>query len=100
MLMTLACLSACSWFGSRKPQPLPAPTEIIVTGAPVRSIVFIDGVQIGASTANNERSRVLHVAAGAHKVEIRMGDRVVYREDTYVGSGERTAVIVKSGSNP
>ena len=98
--MTLSCLSACSWFSSRKPQPLPAPPEIIVTGAPVGSIVMIDGVQIGQATVNNDRSRVLDVAAGTHKVEIRMGDRVVYREDTYVGLGERSVVIVKSGSGP
>jgi hypothetical protein len=98
--MTLACLSACSWFGSRKAQPLPVPTEIIVTGAPVGSIVLVDDVQIGQATANKDRSRTLDVAAGAHKVEIRMGDRVVYREDTYVGRGERSIVIVKSGSTP
>jgi hypothetical protein len=79
---------------------LPAPPEIIVTGAPVGSIVIIDGVQIGQATVNNDRSRVLDVAAGTHKVEIRMGDRVVYREDTYVGLGERSVVIVKSGSGP
>jgi hypothetical protein len=98
--MTLACLAACSWFSSRKPKPLPDPPEIILTGAPVGSIVFIDGVQIGPAAANNDRSRVLDVAAGAHKVEIRMGDRIVYREDTYVGLGERSVVIVKSGSSP
>lgn len=100
VLMTMAGLSACSWFSSRKPQPLPAPPEIIVTGAPVGSIVFLDGIQIGQASAGNDRSRVLHVAAGAHKVEIRVGDRVVYREDTYVGLGERSVVIVKSGSTP
>ena len=98
ILVTLACLSACSWFGSRKPQPAPNPTEIIVTGAPVGSMVLIDDVPIGQPTANNVRSQFLDVAAGAHKVEVRMGERVVYREDTYVAIGERTVVIVKSGS--
>jgi hypothetical protein len=96
--MTLACLSACSWFGSRKPQPAPNPTEIIVTGAPVGSIVLIDGAPIGQPTASNVRSQTLDVAAGAHTVEIRIVDRIVYREDTYVAIGERTVVIVKSGS--
>ena len=96
--MTLACLSSCTWFGSRKPPPAPSPTEIIVTGAPVGSIVLIDGVPIGQPTANNARSHTLDVAAGAHKVEISVGERVVYREDTYVAIGERTVVIVKSGS--
>lgn len=100
VLMTLACLSACSWFNSRKPPPLPNPTEIIVTGAPAGSIVLIDDVPIGQATAGNGRSRVLDVSAGAHKVEIRTGDRIVYREDTYAAIGERTVVIVKSGSSP
>jgi hypothetical protein len=98
VLVTLACLSACSWFGSRKTQ-LPDPTEIIVTGAPAGSIVFVDGLQTGQATAINDRPQVLIVAAGAHKVEIHMGDAVVYREDTYVTLGERHVVRVLSGLN-
>jgi len=78
---------------------LPDPTEIIVTGAPVGSLVFLDGLQTGQAAAHNDQSQVLKVAAGAHKVEIHMGDRVVYREDTYVGVGERRVVIVLSGSS-
>ena len=100
VLMTLACLSACSWFGWRKPQPLPDPPEIIVSGAPAGSVVLIDGVQMAQATANNDRLRAIDVTAGAHKVEVRSGDRIVYREDTYVGLWERSVVIVKSGSNP
>jgi hypothetical protein len=94
--VTLACLSACSWFGSRKIQP-PDPTEIIVTGAPAGSMVFIDGLQTGQAAATSDRTQVLNVAAGAHKVEIHMGDTVVYREETYVDRGERRIVRVLSG---
>jgi hypothetical protein len=96
VLITLACLSACGWFGSRRPQ-LPDPTEIIVTGAPAGSIVFVDGLQTEQPTATNDHPQVLNVAAGAHKVEIHVGDTVVYREDTYVGLGERRIVRVLSG---
>jgi len=71
-----------------------------VTGAPAGSTVLIDGVQTGQAASHNSHSQVLNVAAGAHKVEISTGDRIVYREDTYVGLGERTVVIVKSGSSP
>jgi hypothetical protein len=94
----LACLSACSWFGSRKTQ-LPDPTEIIVTGAPAGSILFVDGLPTGQATAINDHTQVLSVAAGAHKVEIHVGDAVVYREDTYVALGERRVVRVLSGLN-
>ena len=96
VLVILACLSACSWFGSRKAQ-LPDPTTIIVTGAPAGSIVFVDGSQAGTATAINDHTQVLNVAAGAHKVEIHVGDAVVYREDTYVAPGERRVVRVLSG---
>ena len=98
VLVTLACLSACSWFSSRKTQ-LPDPTEIIVTGAPAGSIVFVDGLQTGQAVALNDHPQVLNVAAGAHKVEIHVADTVVYREDTYVSPGERHVVRVLSGLN-
>jgi hypothetical protein len=96
VLVTLACLSACTWFGSRKPE-LPDPTELIVTGAPGGSIVFIDGLQTGQATPVGDAPQVINVAAGAHKVEIQMSDKVVYREDTYVGPGEHRVVTVLSG---
>jgi hypothetical protein len=89
-------LSACSWFGSRKTQ-LPDPTQIIVTGAPAGSIVFVDGLQTGQEQARNDHPQVLNVAAGAHKVEIHVGDSVVYREDAYVNPGEHRMVRVLSG---
>ena len=96
LLIALVCLSACSWFGSRKP-PLPDPTQIIVTGAPVGSLVFVDGAQAGQPTSSNDHPQVLDVTPGAHKVEIHAGDAVVYREDTYVALSERRVVIVLSG---
>lgn len=98
LLAILACLSACSWFASKRTQ-LPDPTEIIVTGAPVGSVVFVDGLQTGQETALNDRPQVLRVAAGVHKVEIRVGDTIVYREDTYVRLGEKRTVRVLSGRN-
>jgi hypothetical protein len=98
LLATLACLSACSWFGSKRTL-LPDPTEIIVTGAPAGSVVFVDGLQTGQETALDDHPQVLRVAAGTHKVEIHVGDTVVYREDTYVGLGEKRTVRVLSGLN-
>jgi hypothetical protein len=97
VLMALAGLSACAWF-SRK-APMPDPTQIIVTGAPAGSILFIDGVQPGQAAALNDVPQVVNVAAGDHKVEIHFGDTVVYREETYVGPGEHRIVRVLSGLN-
>ncbi len=98
--MTLAGLGACSWLGMRKTPPPPAPTELLVTGSPAGSLVFIDGVQVGQAAARGNQTQVLAVAAGTHEVAIKLNDKVVYREATYVAPGERRVVVVKSGFTP
>jgi hypothetical protein len=97
VLITLALLSACSWFGWHKRPQAPDPPEIIVTGAPVGALVFVDGVQTGEAAARSDQSQILDVAAGDHKIEIHVDGRIVYREDTYVGPGEHRVVRVLSG---
>jgi hypothetical protein len=78
---------------------MPEPPSLIVTGAPAGSALFIDGAQSGEIATLNDKPRVLTVAAGEHIVEVRMGSTVVYREQTYVGSGERRVIKVLSGSS-
>lgn len=95
--MALTCLCACSWFGSRRAAALPQPTEIIITGAPVGSVVFVDGSQIGQAVTQNDQSEILKVAPGAHKVEIHLNETIVYREETYEGPGDHRVVGVLSG---
>jgi hypothetical protein len=97
-ILAFSMLSACSWF-HRKPPPPPDPPEFIVTGAPAGSVVFIDDVQRGTPAEVNDKSQQINVTAGEHKVEVRFGDTVVYRENTYIKSGERIVVTVLSGSN-
>jgi hypothetical protein len=99
VLTMLVCLSACSWLGLRRSPALPQPTEIVITGAPAGSRIFIDGSQVGELVARNDTSQILDVAPGAHKVEIHVNDAIVYREDTYAGAGERRVVSVLSGSS-
>jgi hypothetical protein len=94
----IVCLSACSWFGSRRPPPS-VPTELIVTGAPVGSMTFVDGVQSGSGPAGDTRPQVVSVKPGSHVVEIRLGEPVVYREETDVARGEKRLVTVLSGSS-
>src|SRR5260221_11862165 len=89
--MTLACLSACSWFGSRK-QELPDPTEIIVTGAPAGSLIFVDGLQAGQETAVSDHPQVLIVAAGVPKVGKNTWGKGGYSEGTSVGLRQHTVV--------
>jgi hypothetical protein len=96
VLIIVSLLSACSWLGGRRAAPPDAP-EILLTGAPRGSLVFVDGVQVAAASQKDE-SLVVRVAPGAHTVEIHADDKVVYREETYAGPGERRVVTVLSGA--
>jgi hypothetical protein len=94
LILTLVCVSGCSWFHRAH---VPEPTELIVTGAPVGSIVFIDGVQSGQAKEVLTRPQELTVTPGTHIVEVRTGDSVAYRENTYVAPGEKRVISVLSG---
>jgi hypothetical protein len=96
LLIALAFLSGCSWFHRAK--PLPAPTRLIVTGAPVESLLFVDGVQNGHPTEAGNRTQVLEVTPGTHSVEVRLNDIVVYRENTYVAPHDKVVISVLSGN--
>jgi hypothetical protein len=85
-VLALMSLSACSWFHARPKGPAPLP-ELIVTGAPAGSAIFIDDVQNGQVAEVNGKPQVLSVPAGMHVVEVRAGSTVIYREQTYVGTG-------------
>jgi hypothetical protein len=98
IILALAMLSACSWHPFRR-HPVPEPTQLIVTGAPAGSVIFIDDMPQGQAAESNDKPQLLDVSAGTHKVEVRRGDVVVYREDTFVKSGEKRVVTVLSGSN-
>jgi hypothetical protein len=96
LIVLLVCLSGCSWFHRKA---LPEPTALIVTGAPVGSIVFVDGVQSGQTKQVLNRPEELEVAPGAHTIEVRMGDTIAYRENAYVAPGERRVIAVLAGRN-
>jgi hypothetical protein len=96
LLIALLLLSGCSWF-HRKP-PVPDPTELIVTGAPAGSLLFIDGAQVGQPAQAGQHTQVLRVAAGSHLLEIKVGESITYREQTYVATGDRRVITVLSGA--
>jgi hypothetical protein len=96
LLLMVLSLSGCSWFHRTKALA-PSP-QLVVTGAPAGSEVFVDDVKNGQA-AENGKPQVLNVMAGPHLVEIRSGSSVIYREQTYVGSGESHVIKVLSGTS-
>jgi hypothetical protein len=96
LLLVLLGLSGCSWFHRKA---VPDAPQLVVTGAPAGSEVFVDDVKNGQTAEVSGKPQVLTVAAGAHVVEIRTGSTVIYREQTYVGGGETRLIKVLSGTS-
>jgi hypothetical protein len=97
IILAMTMLTACSWFHA-KPRT-PDPSQFVVTGAPKDSVVFIDDVRQGQTAESNGKPQLVDTTPGEHKVEIRLGDTVVYREDIYIKVGERRVVAVLSGTS-
>jgi hypothetical protein len=97
IILAVTMLSACSWFHSKARAP--DPSRFVVTGAPQGSIVFVDDVQQGQAAESNVQPQLVDTVPGQHKVEIRFGDSVVYRENIYINRGEKRVVTVLSGAN-
>lgn len=101
-LIPVVFLTGCSWLHNhswfhKQPVP-PEPTQLVVNGAPAGSILLIDGVQAGVENGSPTRSQLVDVAPGMHIVEVKVRDKVAYRENTYVAAGEQHLVIVLSGN--
>jgi hypothetical protein len=62
-------------------------------------MVFVDGVQAGQAKDVANRPQQVDVTPGTHVVEVRTGDTVAYRENTYVAAGEKHVISVLSGRN-
>jgi hypothetical protein len=91
-------LCGCSWFHGKKPVA-PPPAQFIVTGAPVGSLLFVDGVQTGEAKEAGHQSQIVQVAPGTHILEVKVGDAVVYREDSDIDVGKKRVITVLSGAN-
>lgn len=91
-------LTGCSWFHGKKPVR-PPPAEFIVTGAPQGSLLFVDGVQAGPAKEAGNQSQIVQVTPGTHILEVKVGDAVVYREDSDIELGKRRVITVLSGAN-
>jgi hypothetical protein len=95
-------LTGCSWWHSNswfhKKPVRPEPTQLIVNGAPAGSVLLIDGTPAGSGDSSPDKPQLIVVAPGMHTIEVKVRDRITYRENTYVAAGEKHPILVLSGS--
>ncbi|MBS0579373.1 MAG: hypothetical protein JSR36_08935 [Proteobacteria bacterium] len=93
----LALLCGCALPETRVSTGEAAP-GLIVAGAPAGAVLYVDGLPMGAAAQYDGKPKVLAVLEGAHQVEVRQGETVVYSEKAYVGNGETHTVRVAAGT--
>ena len=96
-VLIVICLAGCSWFGHKKP-PGPPPSEYIVTGAPAESVIMLDGAPQGDPVVKG-KPQIVSAVSGYHVLEVKVGDAVTYREQTYLAPGEHHFVQVLTARN-
>jgi hypothetical protein len=77
-----------------------AAPSLIVNGAPAGAVLYVDGLAMGPAAQYDGKPKMLAVLEGAHRVELRQGDTVVYSEQAFVSSGEIHTVRAAVGSAP
>jgi hypothetical protein len=77
-----------------------SPPTLTVTGAPSGSVLVVDGLDMGSAPQYDGNPKVLGVLEGTHRVEVRLGSNIVYREKTFVSSGQSHTVAVSGAVSP
>lgn len=96
IVVFLAALSACALpqttvrTGSVQP-------SLVVKGAPAGTILYVDGLAMGPAAQFDGNPNVLAVLEGAHQLEIRQGNAVIYHDKAFLRSGETHPITLLPG---
>ena len=97
-VMLLTALSACALpqttvrTGSEQP-------SLIVKGAPSGTQLYVDGLAMGPAQQFDGDPNALAVLEGAHLVEIRQGNAVIYHDKVFLSSGETHPITLLPGAS-
>jgi hypothetical protein len=93
----LTVLSACALpqttvrTGSEQP-------SLVVKGAPSGATLYVDGLAMGSADQFNGDPSVLAVLEGAHLVEVRQGNAVIYHDKVFLSNGETHPITILPGA--
>ena len=97
IVLLLTVLSACALpqttvrTGSQQP-------SLVVKGAWSGTVLYVDGLPMGPAAQFDGDPNVLAVLEGAHQVEIREGNAVVFHDKVFVSNGETHPITLVRGA--
>lgn len=90
-------LSACALPDTTVKTGSPRPT-LAIKGAPVNSILVVDGLVMGPAENFNGAPNVLILEEGLHQVVIKQDGITVHAEKAVISNGESRTVTVNAGA--
>jgi hypothetical protein len=73
--------------------------SLLVKGAPSGTVLYVDGLEMGPAAQFDGNPNVLAVLEGAHQVEIRQGNAVIYHDKVFLSSGETHPITLLPGAS-
>jgi hypothetical protein len=67
-----------------------------IQGAPVSTILYVDGLEVGDATQYNGTTQSLLIEEGVHQVELRQGTVVLMSQKIFASNGENSKLVYKS----
>lgn len=91
----VSIINACTYPSRTIEQGGTLLTGIYFEGAPAGARLVLDGADAGEAAAFDGSAAILAVSPGTHNVVVTAGDREIYNEQVYVGSGSRVSIGVQ-----
>ena len=82
-IMLSACALPQTTVTSGSSQP-----GLVVTGAPLDAVLYVDGLAMGRASQFDGHPRVLAVLQGPHQVEVRESSTILYQNKIFLSNGE------------
>lgn len=86
-------LGGCS-YATTKVQAIDDRPTLAVTNASATALLAIDGIVVGPAAAYDEKTNVLRLESGNHRVQIMDAGRTIFDENVYLGKDMMKSISV------
>lgn len=96
LLAWVLFLTACALPDTVVKTGSPRP-QLAIKGAPIDSVLIVDGLSMGASSQYDGNPKVLIVEEGVHQIDIQQAGKAIHSEKVFISNGETKTIHVNGG---
>lgn len=94
LVLAFVWVTSCTYPNSKVTRGENRPA-LAIEGAPVGSVLEVDGINHGDASVYNGDPTTLLIEPGSHKVRVLQGTNVLLSQDVYVSNGETRILTLK-----